>query len=125
MWGEDDVVQPAQGRQELVLVGARLDREHVNRRAQQLLGFERVGQGIDIHHRAACGVDEDAAGLHGRNFGRTNHALGRWQLGHMQADDVALRQQVVQLGHLARIAQRQLVHHVVKRHLHSQRFSQH
>lgn len=43
----------------------------------------------------------------------------------MQADDVTLRQQIVQLGHLARVAQRQLAHHIVKRHLHAQRFCQH
>ena len=122
---QDDIVQAAQGRDKFVLVGARLDREHVNGGAQQLFIAQRLGQWFNFHHRAARGVDQDATGLHGGNLGRANHPLGGRQLGHMQADDVALAQQRMQVVHLARIAQRQLVDHVVKRHLHAQPFGQH
>jgi hypothetical protein len=42
----------------------------------------------------------------------------------VQAHDVALRQQVVQLAHLARVAQRQLGDHVEESHLHAERLGQ-
>jgi hypothetical protein len=104
---EDDVVHAAQRRQEFVLVALGLLGEDVDGRAQQLAALERLGQRLDIDHGAARCIDQNAAGLHGGNLGRSHHAVGGGQLGHMQGDDVGLGQQLVETAALLGIAQRQ------------------
>jgi hypothetical protein len=125
MCGVRIVVHATQRRLELVLVALGLDREHVNRRTQQLAGLQRRCQRIDVHHRPARGIDQDAARLHGGDLLGAEHAVGGGQLGHMQGHDIGLAQQLLQIGGLARIAQRQLGDHVVEDDLHAQAFGQH
>ena len=103
----------------------RLDRKHVNGRAQQLFLAQRFGQRLDFYHGSARRIDENAARLHGGNLGRADHPLRGRSFRHMQAHHVRLRQQFVQLRDLACIAQRQLGDHVKKHHLHAQRLGQH
>ena len=85
---QNHIVEPAQGRLKRLLVAARFERENINRCAQQFIGLQSFGQGFDFNHRAARGIDQHAAGLHGGDLRCAHHPLGAGQLGHMQADNV-------------------------------------
>src|SRR3546814_9897731 len=53
------------------------------------------------------------------------HQLRGRGLRHVQGDHVAAREQVVQAGRRARVAQRELGLDVVEQHVHAQRFGEH
>jgi len=98
--------------------------EHVDRRADQVLVLDRLGQRVEFDHGAAGGVDQDAALLDRADFALADHPLGGRQFRHVQGDDVALAEQVVQVADLRGVAQRQLGHHVVEADLHAERFGE-
>ena len=123
--GQDHVVQATQRAFEDVIVGARLHREHVDGSADQVLVLDRVGQGIQLDHGAASGVDQDPAFLDRADFLLTDHPLGLGRFRNVQGDDVGHAQQLGQAGHLGGVAQWQLGQGVVEEHLHTQAFSQH
>ena len=50
---------PCSGDDEPLGVRARLDRKHVDRGAAQVAVAQRLGQRVEIDHRAAAVVDED------------------------------------------------------------------
>ncbi|RMO18330.1 hypothetical protein ALQ47_05251 [Pseudomonas cichorii] len=121
---QDHVVQATQRAFEDVVVGARLHREHVDGRADQVLVLDRVCQGIQFDHSTASGVDQDAALLHGADFFLADHPLGFSGFRNVQGHDVGQAQQLGQAGHLSGVAQWQLGQGVVEVDLHAQAFSQ-
>ncbi|MCY1172855.1 hypothetical protein D9M73_129990 [compost metagenome] len=122
--GQDHAIQAAQRALELLVVGLGFDREHVDGGADQVLVLDGFGQGVQLDHGAAGGVDQDAALLDRADFLLAHHPLGGGQLGHMQGDDVGHAQQLVQVAHLGGVAQRQLGHGVIEEHLHAEGFGQ-
>ncbi|KPX97577.1 Uncharacterized protein ALO61_05256 [Pseudomonas savastanoi pv. nerii] len=123
--GQDHVVQATQRAFEDVVVRAWLDREHVDCSADQVLVLDRVGQGVQFNDCAASRVDQDAALFHRANFFFADHPLGFRGFRHVQGNDIGHAQQLVQAGHLSRVAQWQLGQRVVEVHLHAQAFGQH
>lgn len=117
--GQDHVVQATQRAFELLVVGARLHREHVDGGADQVLVLDGGGQVVQLDHGAACGVDQDRALLHRADFLLADHPLGGRQLRHVQRNDVGQAQQLVQAGDLHGVAQWQLGQRVVEIHLHA------
>ncbi len=79
-------------------IGAGLHREHVHRRAAQLLRPQGIGQRVEVHHRAAAVVDEIGALLHGGELVAADQAGGGGGLRHVQGHHVALRQQFLHGG---------------------------
>src|SRR5690606_4263198 len=117
--GQDHVIQATQWAFELLVVGARLDREYVDGSADQVLVLDRGGQVVQLDYGATGGVDEDRALLHRADFLLADHPLGGGQLRHVQRDDVGQAQQFVQAGHLGGVAQRQFGQRVVEVDLHT------
>lgn len=109
MRGQDHVVQATQRAFELLVVGARLYREHVDGGADQVLVLDRGGQVVQLDHGATGGVDQDRALFHRADFLLADHPLGGWQLRNVQRDDVGQAQQLVQAGDLGRVASGSLV----------------
>ena len=122
--GQDHVVQATQRAFEHVVVGARLNREHVDGGADQVLVLDCVSQGVQLNHGAASGVDQNAALFNGTDFFLADHPLGGCGFRYVQGDDVGHAQQFVQIADLGGVAQWQLGHGVVEEHLHAQTFSQ-
>ena len=83
-----------------------------------------AGQRVEIDHGAAAVVDQERARLHRAQLLLADHAGGLRRLGHMQADDVALRQQLLQLLDRLGIAMAELVGAVVKDHAHANGFGE-
>jgi len=84
MRGQDNIIQALQGGGEGFCIGRGFDRKYVNRCACQMAGFQGVGQGIQIHDRAARIVDEITAWLHLRKLRRPDHILGLGRFRDMQ-----------------------------------------
>ncbi len=124
MRGQDHVVQATQRAFELFVVGARLDREHVDGSADQVLVLDCGSQVVQFDHGATGGVDQDRALLHRTDFFLADHPLGGRQFRHVQRNDVGQAQQLVEAGDLYSVAQRQLGQRVVEVHLHAQVFCQ-
>ena len=90
------------------------------RRAADLSGFERLRQRIDIHHRAARGIDQLRARLHPRQFARRRSCCASAASpGTCSVTTSAVSSSVFERRHLARIAQRQLRFDVVEDHPHA------
>lgn len=64
------------------------------------------------------------APLHQRQLFRPHHVLGGRRFRHVQRHHVAHIEQIGQMAHLLRVAQRQLVLDIVEEHLHAQPFGQ-
>ncbi len=90
-----------------------------------MAALQAGGQRVDIDHRAAGGVDQDATGFHLRQLAFADHVAGGTGLRHVQADDIGLGQQFAEAVDLGRVAQGQLVDHIEKAHLHAQGFGDH
>ena len=73
--------------------------EHVDTGAGDLAVFQGGGQGGGVHHRAPGGVDEQGGGLHQLQLLLTDQADGGGRLRHMEGDNVALGQQLLQGVH--------------------------
>ena len=88
---QDDVVEALQRRDETLAVGGRLVGEHVDGRAAQMAApARRVGERVEVDHRAAAVVDEVGALLHRARSRRAPiMPCGRRRLRHVQAHDVA------------------------------------
>ena len=99
-------------------------REDVDGGAAQVAAVEGFGEGVDIHHRTARGVDEVAAGFHLRDAFGVDEVLGGGGFGYMQADDVGVGEQGVERGHGAGVAQRQAAFDVVVEHVHAEQFGE-
>ena len=99
-------------------------REDVDGGAAQVAVVEGFGEGVDVDHGAARGVDEVAAGFHLRDAFGVDEVLGGGGFGYMQADDVGVGEQGVERGHGAGVAQRQAAFDVVVEHVHAEQFGE-
>ena len=120
MGGQEGVVEFPQRGDELIVIGAGLHREHVDGGAAQMAAGQAGGQGVDVHYRAAGGIDEDAAPGHLCQLARADHVAGGPCFRYVQADHVGLGQQLLKIRQLAGIAQRQLADDIVELYLHAQ-----
>ncbi len=125
VWGQDHVVHVAQRRNEILVVALGLGREHVDRRARQMPGSQRLGQGVDVHDGAARGIDQHRTRAHAAELGRADHHSRARGFRHVQGDDVGAFEQVVQARCRARVAEGELGFDVVEDHPHAERFGQH
>ncbi len=80
--------------------GRRLDGQHVERRAGDAAGVQRVGQRLLLDERAAAGVDEEGRLLHERQPLRVDEALRLRRERAMQAHHVAAAEEVVERDEL-------------------------
>ena len=85
---------------------------------------QRIGECVEVGDGAAAVVDEKGARLHGFDLGAPDHALRRRRFRHMHADDVALRQELVQGGGRFGVAVAKLVGMVVEHHPHAHRLGE-
>src|SRR5476649_1214748 len=122
--GQDHVVQATQRAFELVVVGARLDREHVDGGADQVLVLDRVSQGLQLDNSTASSVDQNPAFFHCADFFLADHPLGFSGFRYVKGDDIRQAQQFGQARNLSGVAQWQLGQGVVEEHLHAQAFCQ-
>jgi hypothetical protein len=72
MRGEKGIVEAAQGGDELLIIGARLNWKNIYARAAQGTTIQCIGQGIDIPTGTTRGIDEDDS----RQAG--NHDISGW-----------------------------------------------
>ncbi len=87
--------RPCSGETNASAIRARLDGEDVDGRAAQLAFAQRIRERLEVDDRAAAVVDEIGALLHrGESRLAPDHAVRGGRFRHMQADDVALRQQL-------------------------------
>ncbi|KAG0769769.1 hypothetical protein G6F22_017315 [Rhizopus arrhizus] len=122
--GQDDVGQADQRAGQRFVRALGLGGEHVQRGAGQVTGLQGGVQGVDVHHRAARGVDQDRAAPHAADRFRVHDVFGGLAARHMQRHHVRLLQQVVECPGGAGVAQRQLGFHVVIDDAHAQAFGQ-
>ena len=122
---QQHVLEAGERRLEHRVVALGLDREHVDGGTADVLALQRVGQRVDVHHRAARGIDQVRTGLHLRQLFGADQVDGGRQLGHVQRDHVGAGQQLVQRSHLAGVAQRQLGFDVMEDDAHAQLLGQH
>src|SRR5690554_2209205 len=123
--GQDAVVEFAQRRYKLFIVGLRLNREYVDCCTQQFAGTQRIGQGVDIHHGTAGSVHQDATRLHLGELLGLEHVFGRRSFRYVQGNHIGNVQQFLQRAHLRGVTDRQLGNHVVEIDIHTQAFGQH
>src|ERR1700680_628698 len=62
--GKQDIIQPAQGRNEFFGGVLWLDREYVHSRATQVFGIQRFEQSLDVDYRSSRRVNDAGARLH-------------------------------------------------------------
>src|SRR5690554_6100538 len=122
--GQDAVVEFAQRRYKLFIVGLRLNREYVDCCPQQFAGTQRIGQGVDIHHGTAGSVHQDATRLHLCKLLGLEHVFGRRSFRYVQGNHIGNVQQFLQRAHLRGVTDRQLGNHVVEIHVHAQALGQ-
>ena len=119
------IIEAAQGGQKLVIVGAGLYREHIDAGTAQMSALQAVGQGINVDHRAAGCIDQDATRTHLGQLLGADQVLGGARFRDVQAYDVRVAQQVMQAWHLPGVTQWQFVGDIVKLHLHTQALRKH
>ena len=122
---QDAVVELAQRRDKLFVVGLGLNREYVDCCTQQFAGTQGIGQGVDIHHGTAGSVHQNAARLHLGKLLGLEHVFGRRSFRYVQGNHIGHVQQFLQCAHLRGVTDRQLGNHVVEIDVHSQAFGQH
>src|SRR5690554_3310848 len=123
--GQDAVVEFAQRRYKLFVVGLGLNREYVDCCTQQFAGTQRIGQSVDIHHGTAGSVHQDATRLHLCKLLGLKHVFGRRSFRYVQGNHIGNVQQFLQRAHLRGVTDRQLGNHVVEIDIHTQAFGQH
>ncbi|MCY1210298.1 hypothetical protein D9M72_219820 [compost metagenome] len=122
--GEDDVGHADQRAGQRFVRTLGFGGEHVQRGAGQVAGFQGGVQRVDVHHRAARGVDQNGAAAHAPDGCGVHDLFGGLAARHVQGHDVGLLQQIVQRPGGAGVAQRQLGLDVVVDHAHAQAFGQ-
>src|ERR1039458_3377052 len=86
---------------------------------------KRPCQRIEIDDRAAAVIDQACAPFHPAKFGFSDHAGSGRRLRNMQADDVALGQQILQALDGLSVAVAKLVGVVEENYFHAHRFRKH
>jgi site-specific DNA recombinase len=123
--GEDDVGQPAQRRDELLVVALRLGGEDVDGRPGDVAGFDVAAQRRMVDHEPAGQVEEQRPRPHRGELGRAEEAAVTVPPVHVQGDGLHRIEQLGQGGAAPRVAQGQLVGDVVEADGHAQVLGQH
>ena len=100
MWGQDDIVEFTQWRDELIVVRARLYWEHVNRSAQQFAAAYSISQRIDIDHSTARCIQKNGTFFHLLELFWAHHPLSGRRFWHVQGYNVSQVKQFVQRTNL-------------------------
>lgn len=91
----DDQAGNVHGQQRVAIL-RRFLQQDVGRRAAQVAAPQCVGQCLFIHQAAACGVDQEGAWFHQRQFGCADQVACLFVEGAVQGQCIDLRQQFVQ-----------------------------
>ncbi len=118
--GKDHVVPTLEGGFEFFVLGLGLHGEYVNGGTGQSLVVEGGGQGINIHHTAAAGVEEEGAFFHPADLFLANHAHRIGGARHVEGHHIGAFHEIAHVDDPGGVTHAELVHDVVVEDAHAE-----